>query len=406
MLRALRSLNHLAAASENSGHAQGHDRLPRAGLAPTAVQRWMVDSVQRRVEAYGDCPADLTEESSLREILEVRDLYSFEPKNIAKYDFDKVKILHREVSVRPIRGELPPSAAGYITHYRDLIERNEAEIEKDRDEGRVATPHWDLRLKSSRALRFQLYRRLHRQGLLSFRRKVKCLAGLFEVRKKDRMQRLIVDARGACASHRAPPTTRLGSTRCMADLDLSDPRLRAAGFGELGGVAPFGLEGDVGDCFYNYSIPELASWFGLNDRTKVSDLIADGFDLNEIYDEDIGGMTPLDPQEYVYPVMEAVCMGWSWALFFANEAVAYRVSQTAGTDIASEMRERKPTPCLMPGRCATGTYVDNVQVVGGTRDDCEKRMKLIKESFVAGHIPFEVSAPNNEELQTLGLVYH
>jgi hypothetical protein len=47
----------------------------------------------------------------------------------------------------------------------------------------------------------------------------------------------------------------------MADLDLSDPRLKASGFGGLGSGAfsPAGREGDVGDCFYNFTIPELAS---------------------------------------------------------------------------------------------------------------------------------------------------
>ena len=70
----------------------------------------MLRSVQRRVSAYSQCPADFSEESSLREILEVRDLYSQEPRNLASFDFDKVTILHRTVRTRPIAPMLPPQA--------------------------------------------------------------------------------------------------------------------------------------------------------------------------------------------------------------------------------------------------------------------------------------------------------
>ena len=82
-LGATRSLNHLAAASDNSRRGQGHDSIARSCRKPTAVQDWMLKSVRRRVCQYGEQPADLSEEDSLRELLEARDLYSIEPKNIA-----------------------------------------------------------------------------------------------------------------------------------------------------------------------------------------------------------------------------------------------------------------------------------------------------------------------------------
>ena len=91
--------------------------------------------VRRRVSAYSQGPADLSEESSLREILEVRDLYSQEPKNLASFDVDKVKILHRTVRTRPIAPMFPPQARGYLRHHHDLIERDEMELEDNRNGG-------------------------------------------------------------------------------------------------------------------------------------------------------------------------------------------------------------------------------------------------------------------------------
>lgn len=73
---------------------------------------------------------------------------------------------------------------------------------------------------------------------------------------------------------------------------------------------------------------------------------------------------------------------------------------------ADTLRERRPTPEIAPGRCVTGTYVDNVQVVGGCRGDVTSRMGKIGDSFSRALLPFDVSDINETTLQTLGLVYH
>ena len=342
----------------------------------------------------------------MREILKARDLYSLEPASLASFDFDKVKILHRDLNIRPLRGELPPAARGYLQNFREFIEKTEEELEVERAEGQSFVPYWDPRLRASRRERLRLYQRLQKQGLLSFRRKVKALAALFVVKKKDGMQRLIVDARQACAAHRPPPLTRLGSVRCMAELDLSDPRLRSSGFGELAPPAPFGQEGDVGDCFYNFSIPELGSWFGLDDPMDTSELQQAGLLPSFIWDDSVEGLTPVREGEVLYPVVEALCMGWSWALFFANEAVAWRVSRTGPGDGSDALRERQPVPDIRPGHTISGTYVDSVQVIGGCRADVLQRMDLISDSFASARIPFLVTDGDETSLATLGVVYH
>ena len=211
------------------------------------------------------------------------------------------------------------------------------------------------------------------------------------VKKKDELQRLIIDARGANECHRTPPTTRMGSPRCMSDLDLSDPRLKASGFGDLEPWAPHGSEGDVGDCFYNYTVPELASWFGFSDAFSTAELTGLGVRPDAIWDDLLQSETPLLEGETVFPVITSVFMGWSWALYFANEAVAFQAANTGGDGGRDAMRERQPTPTVRPGVCVTGTYVDNVQIIGGTRGDTARRMDAVTESFTSAGIPFDIT---------------
>eukprot|EP00974_Lingulodinium_polyedra_P062580 6041755-Lingulodinium_polyedra.AAC.1 len=70
-------------------------------------------------------------------------------------------------------------------------------------------------------------------------------------------------------------------------------------------------------------------------------------------------------------------MGWTWALFFANEAVTYQVSLAPGAYPGDAMRERSPPPRLSQGRAVVGTYVDNVQVIGVPAEATDARTQGI-----------------------------
>ena len=90
--------------------------------------------------------------------------------------------------------------------------------------------------------------------------------GFFTVHEKGGAQRLIVDARQANACHRSPPTTRLATPAGMINLDLSAQTLEADGYGGTFGDPEISAEaGDVGDCFYNFQVPELTAWFATDD---------------------------------------------------------------------------------------------------------------------------------------------
>eukprot|EP00959_Pyramimonas_sp_CCMP1952_P352987 7395081-Pyramimonas_sp.AAC.1 len=49
-----------------------------------------------------------------------------------------------------------------------------------------------------------------------------------------------------------------------------------------------------------------------------------------IWDDAKGAEIKVEDGEVLYPCMAAVCMGWSWALFFANEAAAHRLERALG----------------------------------------------------------------------------
>ena len=274
---ATKSVNHLAAATTNTHRAMGFDAPPQPDLRPTAVQRHVLTDMHRRICAYGLQPEDMNEEGALAEVLSSRDLYSQDPKHIADYNVDKLKVVRRAFQPLDARARLPPGARALLEDFHVRIERTEAEMEVIRETQDTPRPYWDPKFRGSRSEMLRLFLAFYERGLMSLRSKLKGHIGIFFVRKKDDMIRLIVDARAANLHHKPPPVTRLGSASCMASLDLSDARLRSTGFGGLVELDPAGNEGDVGDCYYNFLLEELASWFGAPIAFQAQELRRYGF---------------------------------------------------------------------------------------------------------------------------------
>lgn len=397
------SLNRLAASGNNSGSVEDESRPPFARTGkPSCVQIRMLAGLRRRIEAYGLCPDNLSEESSLRVLLSKADRYSLEPKHLVDVDLSRLKILTRDISSQPIESFLPAAAAKYISFADQLIVRSEASLEADRQHGFTATPYWDPGLRKDKSKLFTLLAGLAKRGLVGVRQRVHSWVGLFAVKKKDSWQRLIIDARAANAFHHAPPVTRLGSLGSMVDIDLSPGSLRASGFGsfpELGGN-----EGDVGDCYYNFRIDKLASWFGVNLELSGSEVIAE-FGITSDYDDEAQRYMPIDPGKRYYPVFCGMGMGWAWGLYFANEAVTHMVSTARDGIVEDALRERSVVPVVKPGQPIVGTYVDNVQVLGAVNDVNERMQGIVNE---AGRlkIPFDLTyAQASLMVQVLGVVY-
>ncbi|CAE8600432.1 unnamed protein product, partial [Polarella glacialis] len=401
VFEAFRSLNALAGPTFKSASAQQHSLPPSAGLKPTSVQQWMMDDVVERISRHGEQPADLSEESSLGELLASSGPYSGDVGHLASFDISKIKVLSRPLRPQEAASLCPPRTAGYYKHFRHVIERDERELEVLRESNYDGlTPYWDPKLKRSRGARIGLYQALHRVGLLTFRRRAKAKVGFFVVAKKDGMQRLIVDARVPNMCHRRPPPTRLGTSGAYLDLDLGDHA--ASGFGPV--YEPSGNEGDVGDCFYNFLQEDLASWFCADDWMTSEEWMSLGIDVGEVFDDELRCKLYPSREERLCPAFLGVCMGWSWALHMAQEIVSHQVSQTENFDKSDQIRDKQVAPLLQPGRPVLGIYVDNVAIIGGVPEDADRRMRAVCERFGQLGIPFVVTHKSSQSyLDTIGL---
>ena len=121
---------------------------------------------------------------------------------------------------------------------------------------------------------------------------------MFAVKKKGSVdgntQRLIVDCRQSNSLMRRPPTTRLATSAGLASLDFSTEALAEQGYEHLD-IDPLtsGLDtGDVGDCFYNFVVPNACSWFSTGDIVDLEDMRRWNMVDHYIYDEDSGITTP------------------------------------------------------------------------------------------------------------------
>ena len=398
------ALNQLASAVFNKANKE------EVGL--THVQSWMLSDLFRRVANYGDEPLGLSDEQCLRDLGCNANLYTQEANHIAPYNINEIKILQRELSPLLARDLAPPETQTYLDNFADLVERDSIELEALRAKGDLVEPHWDERLKRDRLERMRLYQRLHKCGLLTYRRRQKARVGIFCVKKKGdkpgNSQRLIVDCRQSNHLQRRPPRTRLATPAGLGCLDFTREELQGSGFeaDECGNFHPSAETGDVGDCFYNFTVPAACSWFSTGDSITRREMQAWNIEETTIYDDELGHETDLALDEAVFIVFKGVPMGWSWALYIAQEVVSWQVLQALGMDDSKLIKDKQPPPTIQPSQPAVGVYVDNVHTFGGQTSDAGEAMKQIAGRFQELNIPFEVdNIEGAATMDTLGLTF-
>lgn len=197
-------------------------------------------------------------------------------------------ILKGGSQVKDIKPFLPPAALGVVRFFTLQVERTSDEIACERRSSKFPTPYWDPVLKRRPDLLDDLMRLLCSLDLLSFRPSLNGEVGLFFVKKKGVRIRMIVDCRRANACHHNPPVTHLSSPTALSEVDFSNERLTSLGFGPLNDFVIRGSAADVDDCFCQFSLPELSSWFVL--RRKVD---AFSWGARSVYDDSLGVCVPL-----------------------------------------------------------------------------------------------------------------
>lgn len=404
---ALGALNQLATAV--------FDKANPEDLPLTSVQTWMMHDLHRRVQNYGECPNDMSELEAISDLTSKANLYEQEALNIADYDIGEIKILQRRLTPFEAKDLAPPEALTYLENFTSLVERSGHELDLLRTSGDLVKPHWDERLRNSKALRFELYQRLHQCGLLTFRRRQKAKVGMFTVKKKGNRpgnsQRLIVDCRQANYLQRKPATMRLATPAGLTALDFGMETLEDAGFdgvpGDFKFPTPHVETGDVGDCFYNFIIKEACSWFSTGDIVNTEEMRQYGIYQDVIYDDVLGRDTPVMPGESLFVCFGGMPMGWSWALYFAQEIISEQCRLACGAGPDELIKDKMKAPRIRPGKAPIGVYVDNVHTFGGTSHDASSRMTLIQRHFEHLGIPFDVDDVSGEAtVDTLGLTFH
>eukprot|EP00973_Karenia_brevis_P034343 4737650-Karenia_brevis.AAC.1 len=351
----------------------------------------------------------MSESNVFKEITATSDLYTQEPSHLASFDLRRLKILGRTIFPQDARQRLPRYAVSYLDHFSDLIERDEISMEKVRQTTTPIKPYWDPKLARSRDLRDQLYLALYHKGLLGFRYGHKAFVSAFVVKKKDGWQRLILDARQANRGHNVPPTTRLSSASCMIDIDMSEEAFLSGGYGGLQAdetrlADPAGQELDIGDCYYNYLVPEVASWFVFNDPDTADSFVKKGFHSIWVYKDVEKVWEIADPTATVYPSFQGIPMGWSWGLFFANESTAHMTCTSQHVSPDNLLRERSPTPPLKIGHVLAGVYVDNVPLIGGRSCDVQLASAGVVQRAEEMQLPIETTYDgSSKQLAALGL---
>ena len=338
--------------------------------------------------------------SALAELTRSFTPYEGTPNHLADYDFDKVKILRSTVRPKDVVGLLPEKLKPLVENFRQHVVRDPMQIQTELDADPTAMPkipYWDPKLKNDTQLRHQLFKRMFQIGLLDLQPVIKAKAGIFCVKKKDpRFVRLIIDGRQANFMHRRPPTTRLGSSACLAELRLPS----SVGSTPLG----FAQECDVSDCFYQFRIDQAGAFFALDGARPFSAWKQDGFCVDSVYDYNLGRRRPTCDSEMLFPVVSAMSMGWSWALFLANEIVASIVGASAPHPKA-ELRERQVCPQLDEFETISSTYVDNVTIMGSTAEAVKIRAEKVDAAFKALDIPIVWSQDEpTPVIETVGCV--
>ncbi|CAK0891661.1 unnamed protein product [Prorocentrum cordatum] len=396
---------HMAALAEQEARALKQNRLLREELAGSGQS-----SARRRVSLVNDvaqCPDLLVSDaavalSALREaverlrasssplladwsvpsgkdaladLLHSDDLYAVAAgAALGSYGIDKPRVSRGDLVPKDVASVTSPAAAKLIDAPHMHILKSDAELCADVDSGALrGQPYWDPILRGSRAKKLEFLRAVPTAGLLTWRRRVRCRVGCFFVKKKDSMLRLVIDARWANRMCRAPPLSQLAVPGALARLSASDESFRMvqerlgrtaqANLDSAGDDELVGFSIDLTDGFYQFKCEALASMLGLG-YTGTASSIADefGIALDAVFDDDLQAVDPVDPSEVLEACFLGMAMGWSWALYFCNEAISECMREARCGRLVYPM-------CWSAIGNALAPYVDNANMLAVGRDE-------------------------------------
>lgn len=214
--------------------------------------------------------------------------------------------------------------------------------------------------------------------------------------------------------YRRPPHTSLGGSGALARLDLSEHSL------ELGGT-PSGEQdphaaaaaADLKDGFFQVQNRRLASYVGVEFGEPAS-----VWGVSEVYDEHSESMVAVHPDDTLYFVLEALPMGWTWALFFCQDALEDAIINGLECDSATGpglqgtmpplgglIQDGRPCPVPGAGRPAAAAYVDNMTIIGACKSDTERGYERVCDALRSRGFVLHDLAEASREVETVGIVF-
>ena len=362
--RCARLLNRLAGDTVRPGSHTAEGAATRQQASSS--QESVLSHVSSCIDDYGPRPPGLTQDGCLLDLLKTSDFYSGRPSSVAPFDKAKLRLLERRPTPHRVSDVAPAFVADKLAQPDLYIRRSQAEIDHECEGTSPIKPYWDEVLLRDRAARIDFIKTLADIGLVSFRRRIRCRAGLFFVTKKGGQIRMVVDAREPNRMHRPPPHTALGTPGALAEQDWTWDALGVEP-GPDAGV--WGSSLDLQDSFYQFSNEVLGEDFGFDFPEP-----AGVYHCTHVWTPT--GPVAVSEDDIVFPVFCGVPMGWSWALWAVHSIVANETG-LALSGPQCIIRDKEVPPSPQPGIPTASIYVDNVQVFGVSRSDADRALHRI-----------------------------
>ena len=129
------------------------------------------------------------------------------------------------------------------------------------------------------------------------------------------------------------------------------------------------------DGYYQLEVAELSSWFSLGVTYTGF-----GAGVQEVWSDESRTMEPVDGSEHLWACFAGLPMGWSWALYFCHAAcqsACERGLARCGLPAVS-LADWTPAPFLSAHSAVVAPYVDNANVVAGSKAVASKVLEAVK----------------------------
>ena len=210
---------------------------------PTGSQSSILRRVRAKVISAGSPSVGLPEQEALTELLRCQDLYALQPQHLADYGLDKLRVTKGGFCL-----QTQLLCAEVLRHPCSSMIRSPAELLRLEESEGPITPYWDPTLRRDARQRVELFHKPADLKFLSFRTRARAFAGLFFVKKKGGMIRLIVDAQQAKRYRTRPPHALSGSSSALSSIDLPDERLlQTSGIRHISEINLCGAGSDIRD---------------------------------------------------------------------------------------------------------------------------------------------------------------